>query len=238
MSIADRWLLPDGVDEVLPPDAAHLEALRRRLLDLFGTWGYELVITPMVEYLESLLTGTGEDLDLKTFKVTDRVSGRLMGIRADMTPQVARIDAHSLGRDGITRLCYAGTILHATADNMLASRTPISVGAELFGDSSSRADLEIVSLMIEAIGGETRGIHVELGDVGIFRELEDQLTISVDIFKNKRASLCNQQMSGVGAPGRDAAEAVDHGALHAAEVDVDSCTNRPTSIVGLGQSDA
>lgn len=172
MSIADRWLLPDGVEEVLPPKASHLEAVRRRLLDLFEAWGYELVITPMVEYLESLLTGTGKDLDLKTFKVTDRVSGRMMGIRADMTPQVARIDAHSLGRESIVRLCYAGTILHATADNMLASRTPISVGAELFGDRSSRADLEIVSMMIDAVRGEqTAPVHIELGDVGIFREL-------------------------------------------------------------------
>ena len=127
MSIADRWLLPDGVEEVLPPSAAHLEAVRRRLLDLFERWGYELVITPMVEYLESLLTGTGKDLDLKTFKVTDQVSGRMMGIRADITPQVARIDAHSLHREGASRLCYAGTVLHAKADNMLASRTPIAV---------------------------------------------------------------------------------------------------------------
>lgn len=172
MSIADRWLLPDGVEEVLPPQASHLESVRRHLLDAFETWGYELVITPMVEYLESLLTGTGKDLDLKTFKVTDRVSGRMMGIRADMTPQVARIDAHSLHSEGIVRLCYAGTVLHATADNMLASRTPISVGAELFGDSSTRADLEIVSLMIESIRREgVTPIHVELGDVGIFRDL-------------------------------------------------------------------
>ena len=179
MSIADRWLLPDGVEEVLPPQAWHLESVRRRLLDLFAGWGYELVITPMVEYLESLLTGTGKDLDLKTFKVTDRVSGRMMGIRADMTPQVARIDAHSLSRDGIVRLCYAGTVLHATADNMLASRTPISVGAELFGDSSTRADLEIVSMMIEAIRREgISPVHIELGDVGIFRDLVRSANLS------------------------------------------------------------
>ena len=181
MSIADRWLLPDGVEEVLPPAASHLEAVRRRLLDQFEAWGFELVITPMVEYLESLLTGTGRDLDLKTFKVTDQVSGRMMGIRADMTPQVARIDAHSLDREGIVRLCYAGTVLHAKADNMLASRTPISVGAELFGDSSTRADLEIVSLMIEAIRGEgISPVHIELGDVGIFRELVQTATLAAE----------------------------------------------------------
>ncbi|MEX2326765.1 MAG: ATP phosphoribosyltransferase regulatory subunit, partial [Pseudomonadales bacterium] len=164
MSIADRWLLPDGVEEVLPPQAAHLEAVRRRVLDRFSAWGYELVITPMVEYLESLLTGTGRDLDLKTFKVTDQVSGRMMGIRADITPQAARIDAHSLKRDGIVRLCYAGTVLHAQADNQLASRTPISVGAELFGETGTRGDLEIVSLMIEVVKREgISPVHIELG---------------------------------------------------------------------------
>ena len=105
MSIVDRWLLPDGVEEVLPPEAWKLEAVRRQLLDLFQTWGYQLVIPPMVEFLESLLTGTGTDLDLKTFKVTDQVSGRMMGIRADITPQVARIDAHSLNQPGNVRLC-------------------------------------------------------------------------------------------------------------------------------------
>lgn len=172
MSIADRWLLPDGVEEILPPEAAHLEAVRRRLLDLFEVWGYELVITPMVEFLESLLTGTGRDLDLKTFKVTDQQSGRLMGVRADITPQVARIDAHSLRHEGTSRLCYAGTVLHAKADNLLSSRTPISVGAELFGDTGTDGDLEIVSLMVEAIRREgISPVHVELGDVGIFREL-------------------------------------------------------------------
>lgn len=172
MSIADRWLLPDGVEEVLPLEAARLEGVRRRLLDLFASWGFELVITPMVEYLESLLTGTGKDLDLKTFKVTDQVTGRLMGIRADMTPQVARMDAHSLKREGVVRLCYAGTVVHAKADNMLASRTPITVGAELFGDTGVAGDAEIVGLMIEAIRQEgIAPIHVELGDVGIFREL-------------------------------------------------------------------
>lgn len=172
MSIVDRWLLPDGIEEVLPPDAARMEGVRRRLLDRFSTAGYEYVVTPMLEYLESLLTGTGTDLDLKTFKVTDQVSGRTMGVRADITPQAARIDAHSLGRAETTRLCYAGTVLHAIADNQLASRSPISVGAELFGDTGHEGDLEIISLMIECIRAEgVAPLHVELGDVGIFREL-------------------------------------------------------------------
>lgn len=172
MKNVDRWMLPDGVDEVLPPQAAQLESLRRNLLDSFGSWGYELVIPPMVEFLESLLTGTGTDLDLKTFKITDQLSGRMMGIRADITPQVARIDAHSLNQSGDVRLCYAGTVLHAKADNMLASRTPISVGAELFSSSDKQGDLEIVSLMIQSIKQVTEiPPHIELGDVGIFREL-------------------------------------------------------------------
>lgn len=200
MSIADRWLLPDGVEEVLPPEARHLEFIRRRLLDSFAAWGYELVITPMVEYLESLLTGTGEDLDLKTFKVTDQVSGRTMGIRADMTPQVARIDAHSLDREGIVRLCYAGTILHATADNMLASRTPISIGAELFGDSSTRADLEIVSLMIESIRREqVDPVHVELGDVGIFRDLTHSVGVTGRIEEMLFELIQHKDMAELGA---------------------------------------
>jgi|TARA_B100001964_G_C14218738_1_gene594175 ATP phosphoribosyltransferase regulatory subunit len=172
MSKVDRWLLPDGIEDVLPAQAKELEVVRRRLLDLFASWGYEFVIPPMVEFLESLLTGTGHDLDLKTFKVTDLVSGRTMGIRADMTPQVARIDAHSLNRSGPVRLCYAGTVLHSMADNMLASRTPIKVGAELFGNSDRESDLEIVSLMIESLkvlGVDS--IQIELGDVSIFRQL-------------------------------------------------------------------
>ncbi len=179
MTIADRWLLPDGIEDILPDDARALEMIRRRLLDLYASWGYEYVIPPMVEFLESLLTGTGRDLDLKTLKVTDLVSGRSMGIRADMTPQVARIDAHSLNRPGPVRLCYAGTVLHSQADNMLVSRSPIKVGAELFGESGRESDLEIVSLMVSSLrvlGIEN--IHLELGDVSIFRALMDSAGIS------------------------------------------------------------
>ncbi|MDA0791688.1 MAG: ATP phosphoribosyltransferase regulatory subunit [Proteobacteria bacterium] len=171
MSTVDRWLLPDGVEDVLPPEAIRLEKMRRRLLDLYGQWGYEYVIPPMAEFTDSLLTGTGHDLDLKTFKVTDQLTGRTMGIRADITPQIARIDAHSLKRRGMSRLCYSGTLLKTRADNMLASRSPIVVGAELFGNDQG-ADLEIVSLMVESLGVlGIASMHVELGDVGIFREL-------------------------------------------------------------------
>ena len=185
MHIADRWLLPDGVEDVLPPQAMQLEQIRRRLLDLYETWGYRYVIPPMVEFLESLLTGTGHDLDLKTFKVVDLLSGRTMGIRADITPQVARIDAHSLNREGVIRLCYAGTIVQSQPDTMLANRTPLSVGAELFGDTSNKADLEIVSLMVESLKSlGLEKLHIELGDVAIFRQMMANLAIS-DEQKNR-----------------------------------------------------
>lgn len=181
MGIVDRWLLPDGVEDVLPPQAARLEAVRRRLLDLFSTWGYEYVIPPMIEYLESLLTGTGHDLDLKTFKILDLLTGRTMGIRADITPQVARIDAHSLNREGVVRLCYAGTVVQAQADSQLGNRTPLSVGAELFGDSTAKADVEIVSLMIESLKSlGCEAVHLDLGNVDIFRQLVTSVSLRED----------------------------------------------------------
>ena len=181
MGIVDRWLLPDGVEDMLPSQAKKLEEVRRRLLDLFSTWGYDYVIPPMIEYLESLLTGTGGDLDLKTFKVVDFLTGRTMGVRADITPQVARIDAHSLNRDGVARLCYAGTVVQAQAESMLASRTPLSVGAELFGDSTSKADTEIVSLMVESLKSlGFDAVHVDLGDVDIFRQLMLSFKLNAD----------------------------------------------------------
>ncbi|MBT3426488.1 MAG: ATP phosphoribosyltransferase regulatory subunit [Gammaproteobacteria bacterium] len=181
MEKIDRWLLPDGVEDTLPETAAKLEKARRLLLDQFQSWGYEFVIPPMVEFLESLLTGTGKDLDIQTFKVIDQLTGRHMGLRADMTPQIARIDAHSLHQTGATRLCYAGTVLHSRPDNMLASRTPMKVGAELFGDPSWAADLEIVSLMTAALLAlQTRDLQIELGDVSVFREILRHTEISLD----------------------------------------------------------
>ena len=179
MSIVDRWLLPDGVEDVLPDTARKLEQARRTLLDRYDSWGYEYVIPPMLEFLDSLLTGTGQDLNLKTLKVTDLVSGRTMGVRADMTPQVARIDAHSLNRKGVVRLCYAGTVVHSKADNMLASRTPLHVGAELFGSTGQQADLEIVSMMVDSLASlGVQDVHLELGDVSIFRMLTQDLALA------------------------------------------------------------
>jgi ATP phosphoribosyltransferase regulatory subunit len=172
MTSSDRWLLPDGIEEVLPVPAAKVEQLRRAMLDLYESWGYQLVIPPLVEFTESLLIGLGADIDLLTFRITDQLSGRTMGIRADITPQVARIDAHSLAAEGVSRFCYAGSVLHTRPASLLASRSPIKLGAELYGDESLQADLEIISLMLETL--RTAGIEritLDLGHVGIYRRL-------------------------------------------------------------------
>lgn len=173
-----HWLLPEGISETLPPQANELEQLRRDLLDLYRSWGYELVFPPFVEYLDSLLTGTGGDLDLQTFKLTDQLSGRTLGIRADITPQAARIDAHQLGRDCPTRLCYQGTVLHSRSDSLAASRSPLQIGAELYGHGGVEAELEILSLMIESLRlVGIADIYLDLGHVGIFRGLANQANL-------------------------------------------------------------
>ncbi|MCB1868204.1 MAG: ATP phosphoribosyltransferase regulatory subunit [Gammaproteobacteria bacterium] len=170
-----HWLLPEGISETLPPQANELEHLRRTLLDLYRSWGYELVFPPFVEYLDSLLTGTGGDLNLQTFKLTDQVTGRTLGIRADITPQVARIDAHQLRRDCPTRLCYQGTVLHSRSDTLASSRSPLQIGAELYGHAGVEAELEIIGLMIESLQRSGIGdIFLDLGHVGIFRGLAGQ----------------------------------------------------------------
>ena len=172
MSKIDSWLLPDGIDEVLPEQARFIEKSRRELLDLYNSWGYDLVIPPMVEFSESLLSGFGSDLDLVTFKLTDQLSGRMMGIRADITPQAARIDAHSLNCQGPSRLCYAGTVLQTKPRAPLESRTPISIGVELFGEAGIGADIEVIELFLKTL--ETAGIdevHLDIGHVDILRGL-------------------------------------------------------------------
>ena len=172
MSSLDRWLLPEGIEETLPEEARRLERLRRRLLDEFTGWGYELVMPPLIEYLDSLLTGTGSDLDLQTFKLTDQLTGRLMGIRPDMTPQTARIDAHYLKRSAPVRLCYAGSVLHTRPDEFGGSREPLQIGAELFGHQGAESDAEVLSLMVRTL--DLVGIiapHLDLGHVGVFRGL-------------------------------------------------------------------
>ena len=182
MSIADRWLLPDGVKEILPAEARQVEALRRKLLSLFDSWGYDLVMPPMIEYLESLLTGTGNDLALNTFKVTDQLTGRMMGLRADTTPQVARIDAHSLNQQGPSRLCYANSVLHTVPANMLTSRSPMQIGAELYGHAGVESDIEVISLMLEALSQVDLGqpLTLDLGHVGIYRALVEQAGLGTD----------------------------------------------------------
>ena len=178
MASEDRWQLPDGIEEVLPERAAAVERLRRELLDVFRGWGYQLVIPPIVEFTESLLIGLGADLDLLTFKMTDQLSGRTLGVRADITPQVARIDAHSLGQEGITRLCYAGSTLHTRPKSPMASRSPIQLGAELYGDGSLAADVEVIRLMLATldaagVGGLDGGITLDLGHVGVYEAVLD-----------------------------------------------------------------
>ena len=172
MTSKDQWLLPEGIEEVLPPQAWRLECARRELLDLFSRWGYEQIMPPLLEYLESLLTGTGNDLDLQTFKVTDQLTGRMMGLRADMTPQAARIDAHPLQRSEPNRLCYMGTVLHTRTDGFGGSRSPLQIGAELFGHDGVESDVEIISLLLDSLALlQIADIHIDLGHVGIFRGL-------------------------------------------------------------------
>ena len=167
-----NWLLPEFIEDVLPAEAARIESLRRQLLDLFKVHGYQYVIPPMLEYLESLITGTGRDLDLATFKVVDQLTGRLMGVRADTTPQAARIDAHMLNQQGVSRLCYAGTVLRTKPDGLARTREPLQLGAELFGHAGIESDIEIQRLMIKAlqIMGLT-DLHIDFSHVAIFENL-------------------------------------------------------------------
>lgn len=208
------WLLPDGVSDVLPAEAARLESLRRRLLDCFATWGYQLVFPPLMEYLDSLLTGSGHDLDLMTFKITDQLSGRLMGVRADITPQVARLDAHSLPVEGTARYCYAGTTLNTRPASLAASRCPVQIGAELYGYAGVAGDIEVLRLMLEmlAIAG-CKSVQLDLGHVGIFRGLARQAGISgadeaflFDIFQRKATAELRDFLSSHALPAATVAQ--------------------------------
>ena len=181
MSHTDRWLLPDAIEEVQPPLAAHVERLRRRTMDFFAQWGYEQVMPPQAEFLESLLAGMGSDLDLLTCKVTDQLSGRLLGISPDLTQQVARMDAHSIGRQGVARYCYCAPVLHARKSSLLSSRNPLQVGAELYGSASAAADLEVISLMVgmaHDVGLDE--LTLDVGHVGIYHAIVDSLALSAD----------------------------------------------------------
>jgi ATP phosphoribosyltransferase regulatory subunit len=173
-TVMRNWILPENIADLLPPEARRVETLRRAMLDMIAGYGYELVQAPLIEYVESLLTPHDAALDLKTFKLTDQLSGRQLGLRADITPQVARIDAHLLNRHGVARLCYAGAVVHALPDGVMAAREPLQLGGEIYGHAGVGADVEIVELMSECLrlAGIER-LHLDLGHIGIFIALAD-----------------------------------------------------------------
>lgn len=187
------WVLPDHIADVLPSEARHIEELRRGLLDTARSYGYELVMPPMLEYLESLLTGTGEALALQTSKLIDQLSGRTMGLRADMTQQVARIDAHLLNRKGVTRLCYCGPVVHARPDRPRATREPFQFGAELYGHEGLEADLEALHLALDCLkGAGVKDIIVDLADVRIVRSLLAGVMADEQVLRNVHAALASK----------------------------------------------
>ncbi len=204
MQQKDSWLLPDGIEEILPEEAKHLESLRRKILDTFACWGYELVIPPFIDFLDSLLTGSGHDLELQTFKLTDQISGEMLGVRADMTPQVARIDAHNLNAEWPTRLCYAGTILHTKGDPLEKTRSPMQIGAELYGHAGKESDVEVIGLMLEMLAMTgLQNVHLDLGHVGIYRALSKQAGLTTaeeaelfDVLQRKARPELGELMAG------------------------------------------
>lgn len=183
MTTENRWLLPEGIDELLPERAAQLESLRRRLLDQCATWGYRYVIPPLVEFTDSLLIGLGADLDVVTCKFTDQMSGRMLGVRADITPQTARMDAHSLAEDGVTRLCYAGSTLQSTPQSVVSGRAPIQLGAELYGSDRIEADSEVITLMLSMFeaAGVARRLTLDIGHIGIYDALFSNAGLDADL---------------------------------------------------------
>ena len=167
-----KWVLPEYIEDILPAQARRIEGLRRKILDLFFSKDYELVMPPLLEYMDSLLTGTGHDLELRTFKVVDQLSGRMMGVRADITPQVARIDAHLLNRKGVTRLCYCGSVLHTRPLSPGATREPLQIGAEMYGAAGVEADVEMLELLCRALElAGVRQARIDIGHVAVFRAI-------------------------------------------------------------------
>lgn len=208
------WVLPDHIADVLPSEARHIEELRRGLLDTARCYGYELVMPPLMEHLESLLTGTGEALDLQTFKLVDQLSGRSMGLRADTTPQVARIDAHLLNRKGVTRLCYCGPVLHTRPDRPHATREPLQFGAEIYGHPGVEADLEALQLARECLRvAEVRDTTVDLADVRIVRSLLAGLTVGPQLLSAIHAALAAKDAQELRALTRDFPEVSREGFL-------------------------
>jgi ATP phosphoribosyltransferase regulatory subunit len=199
-----NWLLPEYIEDVLPAEAARIETLRRTLLDLFRVYGYQYVIPPMLEYMESLITGVGHDLDLATFKVVDQLTGRLMGVRADMTPQAARIDAHLLNAEGITRLCYAGSVLRTKPDGLAQTREPLQVGAELYGHADVESDIEIQLLLIKALQAiGIQNIHLDFSHVNIFGSLIEASNVAPQLEQALYAALQSKDQAAVKSLAKD-----------------------------------
>lgn len=191
------WVLPDHIADVLPSEARHIEELRRELLDTARGYGYELVMPPLLEHLESLLSGTGEALDLQTFKLVDQLSGRTMGLRADTTPQVARIDAHLLNRRGVTRLCYCGPVVHTRPDRPHATREPLQFGAEIYGHAGLEADTEVLRLAIDCLraAGLPSGVIVDMADARIVRSLFAGVMVDAVVIARVHAALAAKDAS-------------------------------------------
>ena len=208
------WVLPDHIADVLPSEARHIEELRRELLDTARGYGYELVMPPLLEHLESLLTGTGEALDLQTFKLVDQLSGRMMGLRADTTPQVARIDAHLLNRQGVARLCYCGPVLHTRPDRAHATREPLQFGCEIFGHAGLEADLEVLHLALDCLrAAKVRGLTVDMGDARIVRALLAGVNVAPGRLGPLHAALAAKDASELGDLTRDFPRAARDGLL-------------------------
>ena len=217
-----NWLLPEYIEDVLPAEAARIEILRRKLLDLFRVHGYQYVIPPMLEYMESLITGVGHDLDLATFKVVDQLTGRLMGVRADMTPQAARIDAHLLNHQGITRLCYAGSVLRTKPDGLAQTREPLQLGAELYGHAGIASDIEIQRLLIKAlhaIGIEQ--VHLDFSHVNVFGSLIESSQIHAQLEQDLYAALKSKDQSAVAALTKALDKTTREALLHLTELNGD-----------------
>lgn len=190
------WVLPDHIADVLPSEARHIEELRRELLDTARGYGYELVMPPLLQHLESLLTGTGEALDLQTFKLVDQLSGRMMGLRADTTPQVARIDAHLLNRQAVARLCYCGPVLHTRPDRPHATREPLQFGAEIYGHAGLEADLEALLLALDCLKAtRVDGVTVDMGDVRVVRSLLAGVPVDASVIARVHAALAAKDAS-------------------------------------------
>jgi len=187
------WVLPDHIADVLPSEARHIEELRRQLLDTARGYGCELVMPPLLEHLESLLTGTGEALDLQIFKLVDQLSGRMMGLRADTTPQVARIDAHLLNRQGVARLCYCGPVLHTRPDRPHATREPLQFGAEIYGHAGLEADLEALLLALDCLKAtRVRDLTVDMGDVRVVRSVLAGVPVDASVIAQVHAALATK----------------------------------------------